>query len=86
MSTYPIGKAEASHIPAVNEVGIGDGSGSMGLMNDVAEVLTDATVQDVASQVSAMNEVAVAAADSYLPVKILQYVIDAVHTYTGLNW
>ncbi|KAJ6363170.1 hypothetical protein OIU78_003367 [Salix suchowensis] len=32
------------------------------------------------------NEVAIAAADSYLPVAALQHVIDAVHNFTGLNW
>lgn len=65
---------------------IGEGSNEMGLMTDVAEVLTDTTVQAVASQVPAANEVAIAAADSFLPVQLLQYFIDAVHTYTGLSW
>ncbi|KAF3949675.1 hypothetical protein CMV_024485 [Castanea mollissima] len=40
----------------------------------------------VAAQAAAMNEVAIAAADSFLPVKMLQYFIDYVHCYTGLNW
>ncbi|XP_024935248.3 mitochondrial inner membrane protein OXA1 isoform X2 [Ziziphus jujuba] len=65
---------------------IGESSDKMELISDVADVLTDSTVQAMASQVPAVNEVAIAAADSFLPVKALQYFIDAVHTYTGLNW
>ncbi|KAJ6992664.1 mitochondrial inner membrane protein OXA1 isoform X2 [Populus alba x Populus x berolinensis] len=40
----------------------------------------------VAQAAPAANEVAIAAADSYLPVAALQHVIDAVHNFTGLNW
>ncbi|KAG6515647.1 hypothetical protein ZIOFF_026076 [Zingiber officinale] len=32
------------------------------------------------------GEVAAAAADSFLPVAALQHLIDAVHSFTGLNW
>ncbi|TKY59309.1 Mitochondrial inner membrane protein OXA1 [Spatholobus suberectus] len=56
------------------------------MMTDVADILTDTTMETVASQAPILNEVAIAAADSFLPVKALQYVIDAVHSYTGLNW
>ncbi|CAL5199597.1 unnamed protein product [Lathyrus oleraceus] len=56
------------------------------VMTDVAEVLTDTAVETVTSQAPVVSEVAIAAADSYLPVQALQYVIDAVHSYTGLNW
>ncbi|OIV92540.1 hypothetical protein TanjilG_02303 [Lupinus angustifolius] len=62
------------------------GSDKIDIMTDVAEVLSDTTVEAVASQAPIVNEVAIAAADSYLPVKFLQYTIDAVHCYTGLNW
>ena len=55
-------------------------------MTDVADVLADSTMDSVASQAPVVNEVAIAAADSFLPVQALQYVIDAVHFYTGLNW
>ena len=55
-------------------------------MSNVAEVLTDTTVQSAASQAAAANEVVLAAADSFLPVKGVQYFIDAIHSYTGLNW
>ncbi|KAK7400533.1 hypothetical protein VNO78_11742 [Psophocarpus tetragonolobus] len=55
------------------------------IMTDVP-VLTGTTMDTVASQASVVNEVAIAAADSFLPVKGLQYLIDAVHSYTGLNW
>ncbi|EPS73660.1 hypothetical protein M569_01093 [Genlisea aurea] len=33
-----------------------------------------------------VNEVAIAAADSYFPVAGLMYLIDYVHNYTGFNW
>ncbi|WVZ22702.1 hypothetical protein V8G54_001246 [Vigna mungo] len=56
------------------------------LLTDVADVLTDTTIDTIASQAAITNEVAIAAADSFLPVMGLQYVIDAVHSYTGLNW
>ncbi|XP_042948956.1 mitochondrial inner membrane protein OXA1-like isoform X2 [Carya illinoinensis] len=65
---------------------VGDGSEKIEIMSDVAGVLTDTTIEAVASQASAVNEVAIAAADSYLPVQLLQYLIDAVHSFTGLNW
>ncbi|KAF4353200.1 hypothetical protein F8388_014668 [Cannabis sativa] len=65
---------------------VDEGSVSFGIVSDVAEVLNDAAVQVAASQVPAVDEVAIAAADSYLPVQLLQYLIDAVHTYGGLNW
>ncbi|KAK4747924.1 hypothetical protein SAY87_014510 [Trapa incisa] len=51
-----------------------------------ADVLTDTTVQAVASQAPAVNEVAIAAADSAYPVMCLQYVIDYVHQISGFNW
>lgn len=65
---------------------VGEASDKIEMMSDVAGVLTDTTVQAVASQAAAVNEVAIAAADSYLPVKALQYFIEGVHSFTGLNW
>ncbi|KAG8476814.1 hypothetical protein CXB51_030961 [Gossypium anomalum] len=56
------------------------------LIGDVADVLKDTAVEAMASQAPAVNEVAVAAADCWLPVASLQYVIDAIHSFTGLNW
>jgi len=58
------------------------------LTTDVAHVLSDTAVDAVSYQAAApvVSEVAIAAADSFLPVQALQYFIDAVHTYTGLNW
>ncbi|XP_028241510.1 mitochondrial inner membrane protein OXA1-like isoform X2 [Glycine soja] len=53
---------------------------------DQCDVLKDTTVEAVTSQAPIVKEVAIAAADSALPVKALQYIIDAVHSYTGLNW
>ncbi|XP_004298901.1 PREDICTED: mitochondrial inner membrane protein OXA1 [Fragaria vesca subsp. vesca] len=55
---------------------------SGGGFGDVPELLSEA----VTKQLPAVNEVAIAAADSYLPVKGLQYLIDYVHTTSGLNW
>ncbi|EYU40019.1 hypothetical protein ABFS82_05G110400 [Erythranthe guttata] len=50
------------------------------------EIMTDKAV-DVASHVGpAVNEVAIAAADSSMPVAAIQYLIDYVHCYTGFNW
>ncbi|CAN8286081.1 unnamed protein product [Cochlearia groenlandica] len=53
------------------------------------EVVTDRVVEAVMSTsqaVPVVNEVAIAAADSAFPVAALQYLIDGVHTFTGLNW
>lgn len=65
---------------------VGESADKIELISDVAEAITDTTIQAVASQAPAVSEVAVAAADSYLPVQALQYVIDYVHQFTGLNW
>lgn len=64
----------------------GEGLDKVEYMSDVAEVLVDKTVDSAASQVPIVSEVAVAAADSFPPVAALQYLIDAVHSFTGLNW
>ncbi|XP_011026896.1 PREDICTED: mitochondrial inner membrane protein OXA1-like [Populus euphratica] len=65
---------------------IGGGSEDIELINDVADVLTDTTIGAVSAQAPVVNEVAIAAADSYFPVAALQHVIDAVHSFTGFNW
>ncbi|CAN1300203.1 Mitochondrial inner membrane protein OXA1 [Linum perenne] len=65
---------------------IGESSDKIELMSDVAETLTEMPMEAVASQVAAINEVAVAAADSFLPVAFLQHCIDAIHSFTGCNW
>ncbi|OMO79768.1 Membrane insertase OXA1/ALB3/YidC [Corchorus capsularis] len=65
---------------------VGDGADKIGFIGDVAEVLKDGAVEAVTSQAPAVNEVAIAAADSAFPVAALQYVIDAVHSFTGFNW
>lgn len=56
------------------------------LINHVAGALTDTTVQTVASQSPPVNEVVIAAADSFYPVMYLQYLIDCVHQFSGFNW
>ena len=65
---------------------VNQGSDKIDIMTDIADVLKDTTVEAVTSQAPIVKEVAIAAADSALPVKALQYIIDAVHSYTGLNW
>ncbi|KAL9670668.1 hypothetical protein QQ045_008225 [Rhodiola kirilowii] len=65
---------------------IGESADKIGYVSDVAEMLTDKTVEVVASQAPAVNEVAIAAADSFFPVAALQYLIDGVHNVTGLPW
>ncbi|OAY73314.1 Mitochondrial inner membrane protein OXA1 [Ananas comosus] len=69
-----------------------EGSNEIGYIKDVAEVLSDTTVDAAAAAAAAAapapyaGEVAAAAADSFFPVAALQYLIDGVHSVTGLNW
>ncbi|KAG4171844.1 hypothetical protein ERO13_A12G236300v2 [Gossypium hirsutum] len=65
---------------------VNDGAKEVEFMTDVAEAFKDTAIEAVTSQVPAVNEVAIAAADCWLPVATLQYVIDAVHSFTGFNW
>lgn len=65
---------------------IGDGSDKIELMSDITGVLRDTTVEAVAMQAPAVNAVAVAAADSFFPIQVLQHFIDAVHSFIALNW
>ncbi|GMH22645.1 hypothetical protein Nepgr_024488 [Nepenthes gracilis] len=65
---------------------LGEGSSKVDYINDVAGVITDAPLETIASQAQTVNEVAVAAADSAFPIAALQYLIDGVHSLTGLNW
>ncbi|KAK7278697.1 hypothetical protein RJT34_23733 [Clitoria ternatea] len=48
------------------------------VMSDVADVLPESTMETVASQAPVVDEVAIAAADSFLSIQLLQYLIDAV--------
>jgi YidC/Oxa1 family membrane protein insertase len=58
-----------------------------GQMDVAAGLLSDAATSVVPTfPASFPGEVAAAAADSFAPVAALQYVIDAVHSFTGLNW
>ncbi|CAA2996829.1 mitochondrial inner membrane protein OXA1-like isoform X2 [Olea europaea var. sylvestris] len=62
---------------------VGEGAADkIEIVNDVVEVLADKTAEAGA----VVNEVAIAAADSYFPVAALQYLIDYVHSITGFNW
>ncbi|KAM0059867.1 putative membrane insertase YidC/ALB3/OXA1/COX18, membrane insertase YidC/Oxa1 [Helianthus debilis subsp. tardiflorus] len=67
-------------------VGDADEGNKIDLMYDMADVLADKTVEVVSTQAPAVSEVAVAAADSWIPVAALQYAIDGIHSFTGLNW
>ncbi|XP_074273148.1 mitochondrial inner membrane protein OXA1-like [Silene latifolia] len=63
-----------------------EGSNNVELLGDAANTLTDKTVEVVSSQAPAVSEVALAAAESSIPVAAIQYLIDIVHSFTGLNW
>lgn len=69
------------HMSTINQ-----GADKIDIMTDIGHVLKDTTVEAVTSQAPILKEVAIASADSVLPVKALQFIIDAVHSYTGLNW
>ncbi|KAM0935108.1 putative membrane insertase YidC/ALB3/OXA1/COX18, membrane insertase YidC/Oxa1 [Dioscorea sansibarensis] len=68
-----------------------EGSSEIDVIKDVAGVLSDTTFDAAAVAASAVpapfpGEVAAAAADSFLPVAALQYLIDGVHSVTGFSW
>lgn len=86
VSQFTIGPSAGSAFCRYMSAAVGEGSDKIELISDVAEVLTDTNVQAVLDQAPAVNEVAIAAADSYFPVAALQHVIDAVHNFTGFNW
>lgn len=53
----------------------------------IPDVLADKFTELVSSQAApVVSEVAVAAVDSSFPFAALQYAIDGIHTFTGLNW
>jgi YidC/Oxa1 family membrane protein insertase len=53
---------------------------------DAAGVLADAAEATASVPTPFPGEVAAAAADSFPPVAALQHMIDAIHSFTGLNW
>ncbi|XP_047096250.1 mitochondrial inner membrane protein OXA1-like [Lolium rigidum] len=58
-----------------------------GEVDAAASVLADAAAAAVPGLPAPFpGEVAAAAVDSFYPVAALQYLIDYVHTFTGLNW
>ncbi|CAL9776239.1 unnamed protein product [Musa acuminata subsp. burmannicoides] len=68
-----------------------EGSNEINYIKDVAEVLSDSSLETATVAAAAVptpfpGEVAAAAADSFLPVAALQHLIDAVHSFCGLNW
>lgn len=70
----------------MSSIGEGPGADNIEIMTDMADVFGEKAVEVAAQVAPVANEVAVAAADSFLPVAALQYVIDYVHFFTGLNW
>ncbi|KAL5989322.1 hypothetical protein ACLOJK_010212 [Asimina triloba] len=62
---------------------VGDGSDKIECLADVVDVFVEKSAEVVATQAPVANEVAVAAADSYLPVAVLQYTIDGIHSIIG---
>lgn len=63
-----------------------EGSDKVESLSDVAGTIMDNSVDLAVSQASVVSEVATAAADSFYPIAALQYFIDGVHSFTGLNW
>ncbi|XP_057786338.1 mitochondrial inner membrane protein OXA1-like [Salvia miltiorrhiza] len=63
---------------------------NVGLDIEVPAADLDGVIDVVADKASEaapiLNEVAIAAADSYAPVAAYQYLIDYVHCYTGFEW
>ncbi|KAJ0049215.1 hypothetical protein Pint_14987 [Pistacia integerrima] len=86
ISQFVLGPSAGSAYCRYMSTTVGEGSKNIELMSDVAEVLKDTTIEAVANQAPAVNEVAVAAADSFLPVAALQHFIGILHNSTGFNW
>lgn len=71
----------------MSSASVGEGAmDNIEIMSDVAEVFVENTAQVAAQAGPMVNEVAIAAADSYFPVAALQYLTDYVHSISGVNW
>ncbi|XP_071693399.1 mitochondrial inner membrane protein OXA1-like [Rutidosis leptorrhynchoides] len=70
----------------ISSTTIGDGVDKIEYLSEIADDLTEKTIEVVSNQAPVISEVAVAAADSWPPVAALQYAIDGIHSLTGLNW
>ncbi|KAL5999015.1 Vacuolar protein sorting-associated protein atg6 [Asimina triloba] len=84
-STIGDGSDKVQYISDPASVWTEQGLEAVGI-SDAASILTEKGMEAVVSQAPVASEVAVAAADSFLPVAVLQYFIDGVHNLTGLNW
>uniref|UniRef100_A0A0D9XLN2 Membrane insertase YidC/Oxa/ALB C-terminal domain-containing protein n=2 Tax=Leersia perrieri TaxID=77586 RepID=A0A0D9XLN2_9ORYZ len=73
----PAGEADASAGVLVDAAPTGEVDAAAGVLADAASTLPPAPFP---------GEVAAAAADSFVPVAALQHLIDAIHSFTGLNW
>ncbi|XP_071705319.1 mitochondrial inner membrane protein OXA1-like [Rutidosis leptorrhynchoides] len=70
----------------ISSTTIGDGVDKIEYLTDLADDLTEKTIEVMSNQAPAISEVAIAVADSWPPVAALQYAIDGIHSFTGLNW
>lgn len=71
----------------MSSTSVGDGAAEkIEIMTDVADSFANKTVEVASLAVPVVNEVAVAASDSFLPVAALQYLVDYVHSFTGFSW
>lgn len=71
----------------MSSTSVGDGAAEkIEIMTDVADAFANKTVEVASLAVPVVNEVAVAASDSFLPVAALQYMVDYVHSFTGFSW
>ncbi|XP_010444079.1 PREDICTED: mitochondrial inner membrane protein OXA1 [Camelina sativa] len=96
-SKIPGGGGGSLHLPLAPASGFafyrymssaqGVGSENIGVMSDIAEVISESTLQDAPAQAAAaVSEVTLAAADSFFPIAALQHCIDMVHSFTGFEW
>lgn len=71
----------------MSSTSVGDGAAEkIEIITDVADAFANKTVEVASQAVPVVNEVAVAASDSFLPVAALQYLVDYVHSFTGFSW
>ncbi|KAF9616369.1 hypothetical protein IFM89_029623 [Coptis chinensis] len=77
------GEEGSDKVEYMSDVAAVELSGSS-VASDVTDIMSDNSLEVAASSVA--SEVATAAADSFFPIAALQYLIDGIHSLTGLNW
>ncbi|KAL8063988.1 hypothetical protein ABFS82_01G061500 [Erythranthe guttata] len=79
----PAGFGGSVFVRDFSSAGIGGGAAdNIEFLNDMAGIF----VEKAAEVAPAVNEVAIAAADSFYPVAALQYLIEYIHISTGFHW